>query len=123
MLAKWLITDDVVVIGSCNFSAASQLNIARGVRLRGIPREDMAREREDFDDLYARGVALEADFGAANTREVALARSAPVAGARRRRPRAAQSRRRAKTSVLAPPCGKAAGAAAIFLSKRSFTAA
>ena len=54
MHAKWLIADDVLVVGSCNFTEASQRNLERGVRLRALPAEEMADEVEQFDSYFER---------------------------------------------------------------------
>ena len=50
--AKWLITDAVIVVGSCNFTEASQSNLERGVRLRGLPAGEIAEEIADFEAYF-----------------------------------------------------------------------
>ena len=52
MHAKWLIADAVLVVGSCNFTEASQTNLERGVRLRGLPAEEVAEEIADFEAYF-----------------------------------------------------------------------
>ena len=52
MYAKWLIADAVLVVGSCNFTEASQTNLERGVRLRGLPAEEIAEEIADFEAYF-----------------------------------------------------------------------
>ena len=42
MHAKWLIADAVLVVGSRNLTEASQANLERGVRLRGLPAAEVA---------------------------------------------------------------------------------
>ena len=54
MHTKWLIADNVLVVGSCNFSEASQNNLERGVRLRRLPAEDLADEVTTFDAYFER---------------------------------------------------------------------
>ena len=49
MHAKWLIADAVLVVGSCNFTEASQTNLERGVRLRGRQPDEIAEEIADFE--------------------------------------------------------------------------
>ena len=52
MHAKWLIADAVLVVGSCNFTEASQTNLERGVRPRGLPTEEVAEEIADFEAYF-----------------------------------------------------------------------
>ena len=52
MHAKWLIADAVLVVGSCNFTEASQPNLERGVRLRGLPAAEVAEEIADFEAYF-----------------------------------------------------------------------
>ena len=52
MHAKWLIADAVLVVGSCNFTEASQTNLERGVRLRGLPAEEIAEEIADVEGYF-----------------------------------------------------------------------
>ena len=52
MHAKWLIADAVLVVGSCNFTEASQTNLERGVRLRSLPAEEIAEEIADFEAYF-----------------------------------------------------------------------
>ena len=54
MHAKWLIADGVFIVGSCNFSEASQRDLERGVRILGLPAEDLADEVETFDGYFER---------------------------------------------------------------------
>ena len=50
--AKWLIADAVLVVGSCNFTEASQANLERGVRLLGLPAGEIAEEIADFEAYF-----------------------------------------------------------------------
>ena len=43
MHAKWLIADAVLVVGSCNFTEASQTN---------LPAEEIAEEIADFEGYF-----------------------------------------------------------------------
>ena len=52
MHAKWLIVDAVLVVGSCNFTEASQAYLERGVRLRGLPAAEVAEEIADFEVYF-----------------------------------------------------------------------
>ena len=54
--------DDVIVVGSCNWSQASQLNNERGVRLRAVPRADLLTERDSFDQCFARGIEFNGGY-------------------------------------------------------------
>ena len=50
--AKWLIADAVLVVGSCNFTEASQANLERGVHFLGLPAREIAGEIADFDAYF-----------------------------------------------------------------------
>ena len=52
--AKWLLADSTLILGSCDFTEASQQHLERGVRLEldGGLREEQEAE---FDDLFRTG--------------------------------------------------------------------
>ena len=52
-----------MVVGSNNFSEASQQNNERGVRLRNVPTDEVQDERDRFDFHFARGITFEGGYG------------------------------------------------------------
>ena len=64
--AKWILGDDVLVLGSTNFSNASQLNVERGVRMRGVPPADLDHMRKQFDDMFEGAHVFESGVGLAS---------------------------------------------------------
>jgi len=50
--AKVLLTEQVVVLGSCNFTSASLANTERGVLLRGLSEEELISQRQWYEQLW-----------------------------------------------------------------------
>ena len=61
--AKWMIADDVIVVGSCNSTESSQNNLERGVRLRRLTAEAIGEEIATFDAYFERGVRFTDGLG------------------------------------------------------------
>jgi hypothetical protein len=52
MHAKWLLTERVLILGSCNFSTCSQRNVERGCRISGLGADEIADEAAVFDQYF-----------------------------------------------------------------------
>ena len=50
--AKVLLTEQAVVLGSCNFTSASLANAERGVLLRGLSEEELIGQRQWYEQLW-----------------------------------------------------------------------
>ena len=66
--SKVLMTEREVVVGSCNFTGGSQLNVERGVALRYDSPGDLVDEVEWFDQLYRDSVPFYLGMPAAVSR-------------------------------------------------------
>ena len=69
--SKVLMTEREVVVGSCNFTGGSQLNVERGVALRYDSPGDLVDEVEWFDQLYRDSVPFYLGMPAAVSRRAA----------------------------------------------------
>ena len=63
MHAKWLLTESVLILGSCNFTAASQANVERGCRITGLSAEELADEQAIFDQYFEQCSPFEEGLG------------------------------------------------------------
>ena len=50
--AKVMLTEQVVVLGSCNFTTSSVANAERGVLLRGLTAEQLLEQRQWYEQLW-----------------------------------------------------------------------
>ena len=61
--AKVLLTEREVVIGSCNFTAASMANAERGVRLSQLSERELIGQKEWYDALFEAAVPFKEGIG------------------------------------------------------------
>ena len=61
--AKVLLTEREVVIGSCNFTAASLANAERGVRLSQLSERELIGQKEWYDALFEAAVPFKEGIG------------------------------------------------------------
>ena len=62
--AKWLMTERGVLLGSTNFTGASQSNVERGVLLTGLTEREMRAEQGWYEQLFESGTKFTAGIGA-----------------------------------------------------------
>ena len=58
-----MLADDVLIVGSCNFTEASQRNVERGVRITNLPKDEVEAEAEVYEALWKLAVPYAEGFG------------------------------------------------------------
>ena len=61
--AKVLTAEREIVIGSCDFTSASQANAERGVRLQELSEETVLAQKEWFEKLFGAAVPFKDGIG------------------------------------------------------------
>ena len=61
---KWMLADSTLVLGSTNFTEASQGNVERSVAIARLPREQLAAEAAWYDRLFAVSAVYTSGIGA-----------------------------------------------------------